>query len=182
MTRKSIPPQGVAWTNASPQRDWTPLFRWLLILALVSLAGAAVISCTNPVSTSLGLRCESASDCWDNLPCENQLCGGERLKPDSGDSTADKGTSATETSAGETGGGQQCKGNVDAIGQCKEDSDCCGNQKCLEVELEFGGQAQKFNVCATCKADSDCPQGTKCCSAPGGTITIGVCAALCEAP
>lgn len=164
----------------SSQRDWTPLFRWLLVLGVVTAIGMGVVACTSPVSSSLGLRCESASDCWDNLPCTDQLCGGERLQPDSGNSN--EGTSATETPTPTEGGGQQCKGNVDPLGQCKEDSDCCGEQKCLPVEIEFGGQKQKFNVCATCSKDSDCPQGTKCCTQPGGTIALGVCASLCEAP
>lgn len=166
-------------------------FRWfrhlsscsgLLLLGLLLLISGSFSSCIDRISSSLGLRCESASDCWDNLPCQDKLCGGERLKPDSGsgpESTSTADTSGQDISPSDENT-TQCQGNVDALGQCKQDSDCCGKQKCLEVEIEFGGKKNKVNICASCSKDTDCPRTTKCCTSTG--FPLGICSILCQAP
>lgn len=52
--------------------------RLLVALGLLALLGGGFAGCLSRVSSSLGLRCETQNDCWDDLPCQNELCGGER--------------------------------------------------------------------------------------------------------
>jgi len=173
------------------------LFYGFFGLVLLSLSP---VSCVEPLKSSLGLKCTSDSDCWDNLSCKNELCGGER-RPVSGDETdeTDAGsepkaepkpeprpepvvpdtqgtidTPKTENTATEPTPepAQQCKGNLDAFGQCTVDTDCCPGQTCMEMNVPNVGT---FKVCGSCSADTDCPMKTTCCP-------NSICASQCQAP
>jgi len=67
-------------------------------------------------------------------------------------------------------GGRQCK-TSSFIGTCKNDNECCANQKCTSVLVYKG--------CGPCRSDADCPKAgitrTKCCKVLGKTLCALTC-------
>ena len=52
--------------------------RWFLAVGLAAFVAVGYSSCIEQITDSFGFRCNDDSDCWDNLKCTNELCGGER--------------------------------------------------------------------------------------------------------
>ena len=174
---------------------------------LILLTGSLITSCVERLKSSDGFTCTKKSDCWDNLPCLNEVCTGEKpsedpepgpepvgpeprleppTKPDiSGESTIQDGSEQPQADSPPTERvtpepkpepkpepSGPCKGNVNSLGLCKKDSDCCSGQKCIAIPDPRVPKGSK--ACSSCKTDNDCPQKTVCCT------QFKLCAARCQ--
>lgn len=176
------------------------------LLLLFVLGGWA--ACIERLDSSLGLQCAQDSDCWDDLGCKNELCGGERRpakgdEPKEGQDAASQpepkvsDTTAPEPKAPDAG----VEKAVEPAGGGESTPDAGGT----EVAPEPAGQCQgNLNQTGQCTQDGDCCAGQTCkdvttpmgpfklCATckvdddcPKGTVccqALGFCAIQCSQP
>ncbi len=129
--------------------------------------------CVDRVSSSLGLTCKHDSDCWDNLSCKNELCGGERRPIPTEDTeetvvekvAEDAGATQPEPEPVKETSVVKDLGSPDQGTNPPEKANESKPEKVKEPIPEKPKTQCKGNLdpmMGTCQKDSDCCSGQKC--------------------